>query len=607
MTWDAAARIADALLYEGYLLYPYRGSATKNRYRWQFGVVAPAGCGGDEHVLMQTECLIEAGPDAELDVAVRFLQAETRLVEQLVRPPDEWRRVDTLTVDDRELVTWDEARPCTLEIPRIPLGDPAGERSHRFTVDGGGDVEPIRDAGGAVVARVVRERLPIDVRIDVAVQPAGALRKLRICLHNETPCQPADCPDRAARLHRSLIAAHTLVAIRGGSFVSLLEPPAQFAELAAGCRNVNTWPVLVGERPRRDVVLSSPIILYDYPSIAPESPGDLFDATEIDEMLTLRVLTLTDDERRAAAATDPHARRLIERAQALPPETRQRLHGAIRSLRPAAGTLSSWEGLLNPPAPVDDFVMVQGRRVTKGSRVRLRARADSGARADAMDMFLVGQPASVAAVYRDLENDVHLAVTIDAAAASDLHAANGRYFYFRPDEIDVIDEPSPGPARARRVLVAGIGNIFLADDGFGPAVVQRLASRARPDWVRIEDFGIRGIHLAYELLGATPPYDTTILVDAVSRGAAPGTLFVIEPEVDGQAAAPPDAHSVSVESVLAYLKQIGGSPGRVLVVGCESGSITPGIGLSEAVAAAVEGAADIVMELVANAGAGACA
>ena len=113
-----------------------------------------------------------------------------------------------------------------------------------------------------------------------------------------------------------------------------MDPPEHWREAAAGCRNVGTWPVLVGEEEQKDTMLSAPIILYDYPRVAPESPGDLFDCTEIDEILTLRILTLTEDEKREMSAVDGRARALLERTEALAREQLLGLHGAVRGLRP---------------------------------------------------------------------------------------------------------------------------------------------------------------------------------------------------------------------------------------------------------------------------------
>ena len=136
---------------------------------------------------------------------------------------------------------------------------------------------------------------------------------------------------------RSLVSAHTVLEVHDGEFVSLLEPPEAYRDAAAACRNVGVWPVLVGEQGERDTMLSSPIILYDYPQIAPESPGDFFDATEIDEMLVLNVLGLTDDERREMAASDPRAREIVERCARLSADDLMRLHGVLRDPRATGG------------------------------------------------------------------------------------------------------------------------------------------------------------------------------------------------------------------------------------------------------------------------------
>jgi hydrogenase maturation protease len=135
-----------------------------------------------------------------------------------------------------------------------------------------------------------------------------------------------------------LVSTHTILGVAGGEFVSLLDPPAEWRAAAEACRNVGTWPVLVGEEGQKDMLLSSPIILYDYPQVAPESPGDLFDSTEIDEILTLRIMTLTDEEKRAMAAVDERTRALLERTEGMAPEDLLRLHGTIRGLRSVEGT-----------------------------------------------------------------------------------------------------------------------------------------------------------------------------------------------------------------------------------------------------------------------------
>jgi hydrogenase maturation protease len=157
---------------------------------------------------------------------------------------------------------------------------------------------------------------------------------------------------------------------------------------------------------------------------------------------------------------------------------------------------------------------------------------------------------------------------------------------------------------SRRVLVAGIGNIFLGDDGFGVEVVRRLAAEPLPRGVEVADFGIRGIHLAYELLEKA--YDTTILVDAMPRGGEPGTVYVLEPETMPPApAVAADAHAMTPEAVLRWLRSLGGAPGRLFVVGCDPARTEEEMGLSEPVAAAVGRAVEVVRELVQKEQAGA--
>jgi hydrogenase maturation protease len=158
-----------------------------------------------------------------------------------------------------------------------------------------------------------------------------------------------------------------------------------------------------------------------------------------------------------------------------------------------------------------------------------------------------------------------------------------------------------------RALVAGLGNVFEGDDGFGVAVAQRLAAQPWPAGVEVRDFGIRGVHLAYQLL---EPYDLVVMVDAVQRGGAPGTVYVIEHGVDettpdpAEDAAMMDAHDLAPDGVLALVPRLGGTLPRVVVVGCEPASIAPDMQLSDAVAGSVETAARLVTEVVQNAAAG---
>ena len=265
------------------------------------------------------------------------------------------------------------------------------------------------------------------------------LLRLRVGVRNTvTDVAPDAARDDAVR--RALVATHTLLAVDGGRFLSLLDPPAWAAEAAAACRNRRTFPVLGGPPGAGDAVLSSPIILYDHPQVAPESPGDLHDATEIDEILSLRTMTLTDAEKREARATDPRAAAIVDRVDGLPPELLARLHGAVRSLAPAGTPAQEpvpwWspeaDAAVNPDA---DTVLVDGVAVGRGARVRLRPR---GHGSDVHDMFLAGRTATVAKVLVDVDGSRFVAVTVDDDPAAEVHEWYGRFFQFTPEEVEPI-------------------------------------------------------------------------------------------------------------------------------------------------------------------------
>jgi hypothetical protein len=195
--------------------------------------------------------------------------------------------------------------------------------------------EPLRSHAGEMVGVIVRTQQPLHGRVEFSAEPVGqGLFKVRVRVVNETPLEDAGRSSRDEALLRSLISTHTILEVEGGAFVSLIDPPEARRQAAAECHNQGAWPVLVGQAGQTDTMLSSPIILYDYPQVAPESPGDLFDATEIDEILTLRIMTLTDEEKQAAAAVDERVRTLLQRTEALARDQLMGLHGTMRGLRP---------------------------------------------------------------------------------------------------------------------------------------------------------------------------------------------------------------------------------------------------------------------------------
>jgi hydrogenase maturation protease len=156
----------------------------------------------------------------------------------------------------------------------------------------------------------------------------------RICVHIENRTLGTGALTSNAVMPHSFVSTHTILHVHQGSFISLLDPPEALKSFTQDCNNVHTWPVLIGNEGEYDTMLSSPIILYDYPQIAPESPGSLFDGTEIDEILALRIMTLTDEEKAELRQGDARAREILERTEALSPEQMMKLHGVIRSLRP---------------------------------------------------------------------------------------------------------------------------------------------------------------------------------------------------------------------------------------------------------------------------------
>lgn len=433
-----ARAVADAVLYEGYLLYPYRASAAKNQVRWQWGVLMPPSYmdhdTGERHAA-STEVIFEPRPGASLHIRLRFLHLQRRSVEVNGRP------VGSVTIDGVEHTTWDEAverevdavlsfAELSTEDTVVPVEVEAGRDYEHLTAD----------------TRFVRERQPLHAEMRVRAEPLpgpyGGV-KVRLQISNVSTHSAATRQDA---LPYALIATHALVSITGGTVLSAIDPPEWASLLTKELHQDGLWPVLCGDQDRQNTVLCSPIILYDYPSIAQESAGELFDGTEIDEILTLRTMTLTDEEKREARATDPKAAELIDRVDNLPPELQDRLHGAVRYLRGVTGEKpepQDIETLATPDTPwwdpgadasVDpekDTVVINGVKVGNGSRVTLRP----GKRADAHDMFLDGKTALVQAVLLDVDGTTHLAVTVEDDPGAEMYAAHGRYRYFGTDEV----------------------------------------------------------------------------------------------------------------------------------------------------------------------------
>lgn len=411
MSFEDARRVADTVLYEGLILYPYRASSRKNRFRFQFGVLAPrafTAAGGSEASSMTVEVPVEGGDDVIVTGKLRFLQLRRRSVERW--DGERFAETDALDVSGRLLLAWDEAIEREVDFAIAP----GSAACPAFGWDAEASEEIVRDSAGALVGRVVRRTCTLRGELTVVSERLGdVVWKLRVHVENVTPHDDATL-DRDRALRASLVGAHVLLHVDRGALVSLLEPPEHARLAAEGCENVRAFPVLVGRHGDRSTVLGSPIILYDWPAVAPESQGDFFDATEMDEMLTLRTLTLTDDEKREARATDPRAAAVVARSEEITPDAMNGLHGAVRSLR------------------------VGRAKVAKGSRVRVRL---GSRRTDAQDMFIDGRVATVEEVREDFEGNGWVGVIVEDDPAAEVHRWFGRHLWFHTDELEPVSEP----------------------------------------------------------------------------------------------------------------------------------------------------------------------
>ncbi len=514
MNLDRARTVADAVLYEGYLLYPYRATSSKNQSRWQWGVVGPLGAaaaGVGEESSLSTQCLVRRATGdsdsgvtatAQVRIRLRFLQLQTREVER-AEAGDEARfePVAELRTPTRTWMSWDEAVAHEIELGPCLLDGHADERVFDVVVEGGEAVEALCD-DGRTVGRLVRRRQPLHaaVRVHAAATGVDGLVRLGVAVENVADGRTADegqPVDKQSAVRHSLIGTHLLIVAEGATFVSLLDPPDDASEAAATCQQRRCWPVLAGEPGEDDIVLASPIILYDYPEVAEQSAGALFDSTEIDEILTLRVMTLTDEEKAAARATDPRAAEIIDRCDQMTPDSLQALHGILRDPRAGVAGLPGLPDMddvptftdlpsltdmptftdvppsgsdirnVDPPSfdaggtpwwdpaadasvrPDVDTVMVSGVCVGKDSLVRLRP----SRRADAQDIFFTGQTARVTAVLSDVDGQVHVAVVMVDDPAADMHEWYGRYLYFAPEELEPLGQTSTAAAPARTASI----------------------------------------------------------------------------------------------------------------------------------------------------------
>ena len=350
MNLELVEKIAEAVLYEGYMLYPYRASSVKNRQRFNWGALAPESYSeannGTEAFSMQTECLVYADENSTLDIEIRFLHLTNREIGEIENPVDElpenfedFRFVPMLDVKGKLFQAWQEAVEREVNFPTLNLSGNE-QKEIKFSFPASREIEALKDENEKIVGVIVRTQEEINGKIEVKsgkrkTENGKSLYKISVRIFNITPFEDAENKNREEALLHSTISTHTILSVKNGEFVSLLDPPDELKEEAENCENVKTYPVLAGDENEKDCMLSSPIILYDYPQIADESAGELFDGTEIDEILTLRIMTLTDEEKREMRGIDDRARKILERTETMPEEYLMRMHGAMKGVEKA--------------------------------------------------------------------------------------------------------------------------------------------------------------------------------------------------------------------------------------------------------------------------------
>lgn len=423
MNFTSVESIADAILFEGYILYPYRPSALKNRQRWNFGTLYPQAFAEAqspaERWQFHAEMLLEASPETTLHARLRFLQ--------LAAP------------GEKHNDSWEEGFPRFRALDGIHLD----ELVRGVEVDF--DLSLLNEDECAAAAPYFAEKPRHGSLSLQATHLRDSFYKLSATCANTSPAEAISSFSRETVQDTAFTSAHLMLGLDRGSFISLLEPPAELEAATKECRQDGVFPVLAGEPGDCTRMLCSPIILYDYPEVAPESVGSFFDGTEMDEILALRVLTLTDSEKQEMRRSDPHARAILERTETLPDEQLARVHGAVRGLRriaepEAAERIDDAVDLIDQPfdpfaehKPVES-VRVFGFDLKLGDRVRLWPQK----KADILDMEMEGKVAVIEAIEQDFENNVQFAVVLEDDPGRDLGMLRqaGHRFFFTPDEVE---------------------------------------------------------------------------------------------------------------------------------------------------------------------------
>ena len=372
-------------------------------------------------------------------ISLRFLHPMAREVGTLPEPIAEmpaggtpnFEVVPDFRVGEQLYQTWQEVVEQKVEVPTFPLRE-AWQTAHHFEFPSSRALEPILGEDGRITAVLVRRQDAVRGAIEVTAQPIDeTVFKVTVRVLNCTPVPPNELENQSAIIMRTFTSTHTILRAQGGEWLSLTDPPAAYAKAAAACKNIHTWPVLVGDptKNERDAMLSSPIILYDYPQIAPESPGDLFDGLEIDEILTLRVMAMSDAEKIEMRQVDEQARKILERTENMSSDHLLKMHGVMREV-------SSFSDDFFDPRTRLRSVIVDGVELKSGDSVRIRPQG----RADVMDIALRGKDAVIESIEQDAESRIFLDLVLDDDPGRDLGMMRqpGHRFFYATDEVETV-------------------------------------------------------------------------------------------------------------------------------------------------------------------------
>jgi len=346
MNQNLIDNVVQAVLYEGHILYPYRPSARRNLAQSKFGRVFPEAYSAVEHGAelsqMQTECLVEGPESATIGVNVRFLQQVERDIGALAAPlpklpapnnPDFFHVVPRLEVDGQLYQSWQESVERTVAAPVLTLSGLCAQiQTIPFSFAAARTIEAILDRSGDIAGVIVRRHETIEGMVELTAEPAGASAyKVTVRVVNRSSVPSAFPGNQDEIMMRTICSTHAILQARDAEFVSLIDPAEAHAKAAASCHNIGTWPILIGdeEKQERDAMLSSPVILYDYPTIAPEDAEETLEDGEIEEMLALENVTVTDEEKREVRHPGKRVRRTFAKTGALPDERHLQMKGAM--------------------------------------------------------------------------------------------------------------------------------------------------------------------------------------------------------------------------------------------------------------------------------------